>query len=82
MKNRFPSVEALERARDCFRIEEDGNGRYTLYLFANAYTYNDEFSVLQARERLVTLMALVLDDFATETMLRHSWDPVKIQGQG
>lgn len=78
----IPTPQALALANEKVEyLYEERDAQHILRVFGVRYRYEDKLSALQAKERIVTLLAETLQEFAADTQALNSWDPRNTIGQ-
>lgn len=75
-----PDKRAMALAAEKIEYVCEKDGQHILKVFDVRYRYEDSVGALQARERLITLLAETLQDYAAEQQVLNSWDPRNTQG--
>lgn len=69
-----PSDRAIAAATDKITYAEE-KGEHIVKIFGTRYRYDDQISAIQARERLIALLASELESFAAEVQALNAWLP-------
>lgn len=76
-----PSDRAIALASEKITYAKEKD-EHIVKIFGTRYRYDDTISAIQARERLIAMLAETLQDFAAEVQALNSWDPLgQIKGQ-
>lgn len=70
-----PTARAIAMAAEKIEYVLEDDGHHILKVFGTRYRYDDAVSALQAKERLITLLAEVMEEYAAEVQALNSWLP-------
>lgn len=76
-----PSPKAIELATEKVEYVHEKDGQHIVKIFGTRYKYDDSMSAIQAKERLIAMLAETLESYAADVQALNSWDPRHTIGQ-